>query len=675
MDDLSTLVKAAQTGDKGAFGQIVRQFQDMAYAVGYAMLGEPQLAQDAAQDAFLDAYLCLPSLREPAAFPGWFRRIVVKHSDRQIRKERVIHLPFDETLSIPSALPGPEEAFDTQEMNTTVSDAIVSLPPNQRLVVTLFYLDGYAQKEIEDFLEMPVPSIKKHLFIARKRLKEKLMTTLQQELHENRPSQSDVFTTKVKFFIALKTHDLSQVKTLLKQHPDLLHIRTEWGFGAEGDYWPVGYTPLHWAAATGDQPLLAHLLSRKADVNAETPNVHLTPAHVAALMRQTDALRQLLDAGANSNAQNSHGHTPFHFAAMRNHVEAVNLLFEHGSDPNISDAGNRTPLDWAQATASRNVGELLAAQGAVSSLTPTHDLSHEPGPILDFGLKMVNLLAPLKRGGQLGIFTPLSGVGKAVILCHFIHEIATRYNGHAIFVGVADEIHPVEDLKLGWREWGVEQQITLIFEETKDYAQLGKKAFAAAETMLKQGHDVLLIVDGDRLPLVETVQMHLETFPNSDNKLTILYQGTHSFGALPEPLNDLDAVITFDSNRAQQGLWPAIDPLRATSILFPDITGTDHAELALRARRLISRYQDLHNIVEIFGLDGLKNHTDRCDAERARKLHRYFTQPLPGAEPWTGVPGQHVSLVETLADCRAILDGEYDSTPEESFQFLGRIKW
>ena len=197
MDDLSKLVIAAQTGDKGAFGQIVRRFQDMAYAVGYAMLGEPQLAQDAAQDAFLDAYLCLPTLREPAAFPGWFRRIIVKHSDRQIRKERVIHLPFDKTLAIPSALPGPEETFETQEMQTTVGDAIASLPPNQRLVTTLFYLDGYSQKEIEDFLEMPVSSIKKHLFKARKRLKEKLMTTLQQELHEHRPSQSDAFTTKV----------------------------------------------------------------------------------------------------------------------------------------------------------------------------------------------------------------------------------------------------------------------------------------------------------------------------------------------------------------------------------------------------------------------------------------------------------------------------------------------
>ncbi|HLF87797.1 MAG TPA: hypothetical protein VI451_02540, partial [Anaerolineales bacterium] len=312
---------------------------------------------------------------------------------------------------------------------------------------------------------------------------------------------------------------------------------------------------------------------------------------------------------------------------------------------------------------------------AVSSLTPTQSPSPEPGAILDLGLKMVNLLSPLKRGGQLGVFTPLSGVGKAVILSHFIHEIATRYNGHAIFVGVADKIHPAEDLKLGWREWGIEQQITLVFEQTEEPSSLAKKAFSTAESLLKQGRDVLLIVDGDYLSLVEAIQDKFGSFSESGVKLTTVYQGTHSAGALPESFNDLDAVITFDSSRAKQGLWPAIDPLRSTSTLSPDILGEDHAKLASRARRLLARYQDLHNIVEIFGRDGLKNPADRRDTERARKLHRYFTQPLPGAEPWTGVPGQYVPLAETLADCQAILDGKYDSTPEEAFQFLGRINW
>jgi len=263
MDDLGTLVRAAQNGDKEAFEQIVRRFQDMAYAVSYAMLGEPNLAQDAAQDAFLDAYLCLPGLREPDAFPGWFRRILIKHSDRQIRKERTVPIPLDDALSIPSALISPEEQIESHEMQTVLQDAVTSLSPSQRIVTSLFYLDGYSQKEIQAFLEMPISSVKKHLFLARKRLKENLMSTAKQEFNAHRPSQDDAFTTKVNFFIALKTHDLHQVKTLIARKPELLHARTEWGFGKEGDYWPVGYTPLHWAAETGTRPCSPTCYPRK----------------------------------------------------------------------------------------------------------------------------------------------------------------------------------------------------------------------------------------------------------------------------------------------------------------------------------------------------------------------------------------------------------------------------
>lgn len=130
-------------------------------------------------------------------------------------------------------------------------------------------------------------------------------------------------------------------------------------------------------------------------------------------------------------------------------------------------------------------------------------------------------------------------------------------------------------------------------------------------------------------------------------------------------------MITFDSTRAKQGLWPAVDPLRSNSSISPSFIDQSHAELAAQARSLLSRYQDIQHIVEHSGLDGLHTPSDRTDAERARKLHRYLTQPLPGAEPWTGVPGQHVSIENTLSDCRAILDGKFDARSEESFFFLG----
>jgi len=137
MDDLTTLVVSAQNGDKEAFGQIVKRFQDMSYAVSFAMIGEANLAQDAAQDAFIDAFICLPKLRNPAAFPGWFRRIIIKHSDRLIRKDRLILLPLDDVLAIPSVLLGPETQFENKEAQATLKDAIATLTPYQNYSISL----------------------------------------------------------------------------------------------------------------------------------------------------------------------------------------------------------------------------------------------------------------------------------------------------------------------------------------------------------------------------------------------------------------------------------------------------------------------------------------------------------------------------------------------------------
>jgi RNA polymerase sigma factor (sigma-70 family) len=158
---LRDCVTAAQGGDKEAFSELVFRFQDMAYGIAYAMLGASGLAQDAAQEAFIAAYLNLATLREPAAFPGWFRRIVIKYSDRERRSLKPSY-PLQDSLELPAALPDPIRILEESENTSEIHRAIAELPAIQKQIVTLFYLRDYSQKEIEEFLELPVSTIKKH---------------------------------------------------------------------------------------------------------------------------------------------------------------------------------------------------------------------------------------------------------------------------------------------------------------------------------------------------------------------------------------------------------------------------------------------------------------------------------------------------------------------------------
>ena len=229
MEELRSLVVAAQGGDKEAFGRIVGRFQDMAYAGAFAMLGDSYLAQDAAQEAFMDAYLSLPKLREPAAFPGWFRRIVVKHSDRLIRRKRPSRLSAEAAFRIASPMPDPLVVAERLDVQKALSEAIAMLPEGQQLVTMLFYLQEYSYKEIADFLEIPISTIKKRLYTARKRLKGRSGHIMKAHLEGNRPSRSDQFANQVQFLLALRTGDLAMIKKLVEKEPNFLHQRTELG--------------------------------------------------------------------------------------------------------------------------------------------------------------------------------------------------------------------------------------------------------------------------------------------------------------------------------------------------------------------------------------------------------------------------------------------------------------
>lgn len=182
MKELETLVIQAQEGDIDAYSTLVKRFQDMAYGYSFSMLGDFHLAQDATQEAFVDAYRNLSQLRDPAAFAGWFRRIVFKHCDRFLRGRRFSTVPVDEASRIVSELPGPAEIAELNQMKDEILGAIRALPEHERTATSLYYINGYSQKQIAAFLQVPEKTVKSRLHSSRKRLKERMIKMVDKTL-------------------------------------------------------------------------------------------------------------------------------------------------------------------------------------------------------------------------------------------------------------------------------------------------------------------------------------------------------------------------------------------------------------------------------------------------------------------------------------------------------------
>ena len=187
--------KAASAEKLAAFGQIVCRFQDMAYGCAYAILGDFHLAQDAAQEAFLVAYRQLPNLRNPKAFPGWFRQIVLSQCHHLTRRRHAGMTSLDAAITAVSTEPKPPEIMEKREMKDTVLAAIQALPEHQRMATTLFYINGYSQNDIAEFLEVPVTTVKKRLADSRSRLKKRMIAMVEKTLHDNAPDER--FSEKV----------------------------------------------------------------------------------------------------------------------------------------------------------------------------------------------------------------------------------------------------------------------------------------------------------------------------------------------------------------------------------------------------------------------------------------------------------------------------------------------
>lgn len=664
---LDQLVIAAQNGDSDAYGRIVEQVQDRAYRLALRYLGDRQQAQDAAQEALIEAYRCLPTLQNPQAFSAWLRRIIFKHCDRLTRGKQPLHLQEASWQSFAAEIASPDQMLEQLQLTQAVRMAVQSLPDIYREVTQLFYLNGRSLQDIAHQLDLPISTIKKRLYTARQHLKEKIDLMISSTYQ---PSQDDTFANRIRFYIALKNDDLIQARQLLRRHPEFMEMKTEWGVAAGGWYWPLGSTPLHYAASVGNLPMTKLLIEQGADVNMRDQGGN-TPLKRATQMGQLETAVWLLQNGSDPNATATNGQSPLHVAVIRNRPSMVDLLLKHGADQTKKDSQERTPAAWAVDKGFTDIAKLLMAQEQLKN-SPQKRVT-KTNHIWETGVKILDLIVPLKWGGRNGLFTPISGIGVDVMMGDLIYRMAIYYDGITVQVGLEHGDFTEESRLLQWRNYGVDAYVELYFGQQTDSATKQQHLVRQAVKRVKElamTQPVLFMIY-THLDLNAKMMAILDELNQLDN-VTLLFVGVESVGAEPAALGELDAAFTFDRLRAHQALWPAIDILRSYSHAFED---DHHRTLAETAVRLGNRYRDLYPIYENQGMAGfdlaLYGDAEREDVVRGRYLHDFLAQSLFVAETWSATLGEYVTLDEAMAIMEKILHEDIENLTQEDNSVLG----
>jgi F-type H+-transporting ATPase subunit beta len=341
---------------------------------------------------------------------------------------------------------------------------------------------------------------------------------------------------------------------------------------------------------------------------------------------------------------------------------------------------------------------------------------HRPAPrfdeqstrvdVFETGLKVVDLIAPFTKGGKTGIFGG-AGTGKTVIIMELIRSIATVHQGNSVFAGVGERTREGTQLYREMLESGVMKDTVMVYGQMNEPSgvrlRVALSALSMAEYFRDQGRDVLLFIDNifrftmsgsevsallGRMPSAVGYQPTLSTeMGELQERITSTKSGSiTSMQAVYVPADDysdpapvatfthLDATIALDRSIVEKSIFPAVDPLTSTSrILDPLIVGEEHYNTAREVQRVLQRYKDLQDIIAILGFDEL-NEDDKLIVSRARKIERFFSQPMFVAEQFTGRQGRYVPLRETVRGFREILDGLHDDLPEQAFYMVGTIE-
>jgi F-type H+-transporting ATPase subunit beta len=342
---------------------------------------------------------------------------------------------------------------------------------------------------------------------------------------------------------------------------------------------------------------------------------------------------------------------------------------------------------------------------------------HRPAPafvdqntnleMFETGIKVVDLLEPYLRGGKIGLFGG-AGVGKTVIIMELIHNIATKHGGFSVFSGVGERTREGNDLWLEMKESGVIEKAALIYGQMNEPPGVRLRVALTGLTVAEyfrdeEGQDVLLFVDNiyrytlagmevsallGRMPSAVGYQPTLASeMGELEERITSTRKGSiTSIQAIYVPADDytdpgvattfshLDATTNLSRQIAELGIYPAVDPLASTSrILDPHVIGKEHYQVARQVKEILQRYKDLQDIIAILGIDELSEE-DKVIVARARKIQRFLSQPFFVAEQFTGRPGRYVTLEQSVAGFKQIVEGKMDEIPEQAFYMAGPIE-
>ena len=326
--------------------------------------------------------------------------------------------------------------------------------------------------------------------------------------------------------------------------------------------------------------------------------------------------------------------------------------------------------------------------------------------ILETGIKVIDLIMPIAKGGKVGLFGG-AGVGKTVTLMELIRNIAIEHAGYSVFAGVGERTREGNDFYNEMKEAGVLDKVALVYgqmnEPPGNRLRVALTGLTMAEYFRDEGRDVLMFIDNiyrftlagtevsallGRMPSAVGYQPTLaEEMGKLQERITSTRTGSiTSFQAVYVPADDLtdpspattfahlDATLVLSRQIAELGIYPAVDPLDSTSRqLDPLVVGEEHYNTARAVQSILQRYKELKDIIAILGMDELSEE-DKLIVARARKIQRFLSQPFFVAEVFTGTPGKYVPLKDTIAGFKAIVEGEYDHLPEQAFYMVGTIE-
>ena len=362
------------------------------------------------------------------------------------------------------------------------------------------------------------------------------------------------------------------------------------------------------------------------------------------------------------------------------------------------------------------IGEPIDGKGDFPADMPRLPL-HQPAPaladqvtedqMLETGIKIMDLVCPFSRGGKLGLFGG-AGVGKTVILTELINNVASGHGGYSVFAGVGERTREGNDLLKELSESGVIDKTAMVFGQMNEppgaRQRIALTGLTIAEHFREEmGQDVLFFIDNifrfilagaelsallGRMPSAVGYQPTLATEMGAlQERITTTKNGSiTSVQAIYVPADDytdpgvvtafshLDGRIVLERSLADQGLYPAVDPLASSSrILDPRVVGDEHYQVAQRVQEVLQRYRDLREIIAILGIDELSDE-DKVVVQRARKIQFFLTQPFTVAEAFTGMAGEYVKIEDTVRGFKGLVEGEYDDLPEQAFYMIGGIE-